>query len=269
MEHTGTTAVEKPLAAQVAKQTEILEGLNIESAPPLKGYVRFEAKPSAETILRFDKREPLLVRWQYGLGRSAVFTSDAKMRWGSEWVTWKGFDKFWTNLSRDLLPRTQAGEATVEYDSANGDLVANYRLGEGVDEPKEVPAIYVIGSDGFKKQMDVIKVGAGVYRGRLAIGARQGLFRVRPLMDSPAFPEVGLYRPEVELTEYGSNQNLLKQVAEFTGGRFEPAPKAVFDPGARMLASTLQLWPGLLGLAVLANLVELVLRKWKGLFGRS
>jgi Ca-activated chloride channel family protein len=269
MEHTGTTAVEKPLAAQVLKQTEILEGLNIESAPPLKGYVRFEAKPSAETILTFDKHEALLVRWQYGLGRSAIFTSDAKARWASEWMQWKGYDKFWTNLSRDLLPHTQAGEATVEYDSANGDLVANYRLGAGVDEPKDIPAIYVIGSDGFKKQVEVRKVGAGVYRGRLPIGSRQGLFRVRPLVDTPAFPEVGLYRPEVELTEYGSNQTLLKQVAEFTGGRFEPSPKAVFDAGGRTLSSTLQLWPGLLALAVLANLAELVLRKWKGLFGRS
>jgi Ca-activated chloride channel homolog len=127
----------------------------------------------------------------------------------------------------------------------------------------------VIGSDGFKKQMDVIKVGSGVYRGRLQIGPRQGLFRVRPLVDTPAFPEVGLYRPEVELTEYGSNQTLLKQVAEFTGGRFEPAPKAVFDAGGRTLASTLQLWPGLLALAIIANLAELVMRKWKGLFGRS
>ena len=269
MEHTGTTAVEKPLSPQVAQQTEILDGLNIESAPPLKGYVRFEAKPSAETILRFDPREPLLMRWQYGLGRAAVFTSDAKTRWAADWIAWKGYDKFWTNLSRDLLPHTQAGEATVEYDSANGDLVANYRLGDGVDEPKEIPAVYVIGSLGFKKQMDVIKVGEGVYRGRLPIGAREGLFRVRPLVDTAAFPEVGLYRPEVELTEYGSNQALLKQVAEFTGGRFEPAPKEVFDPGTRTLASTLQLWPGLLGLAVLANLIELVLRKWKGLFGRS
>jgi Ca-activated chloride channel family protein len=269
MEHTGTTAVEKPLAAQVVKQTEILDGLNIESAPPLKGYVRFEAKPSAETILTFDKHEPLLVRWQYGLGRSAIFTSDAKARWAAEWMHWKGYDKFWTNLSRDLLPHTQAGEATVEYDSANGDLVANYRLGAGVDEPKEVPPIYVIGSDGFKKPVDVRKVGAGVYRGRLPIGSRQGLFRVRPLADTPAFPEVGLYRPEAELTEYGSNQALLKQVAEFTGGRFEPAPKAVFDAGGRTLASTLQLWPGLLALAIMANLAELVLRKWKGLFGRS
>jgi hypothetical protein len=108
-----------------------------------------------------------------------------------------------------------------------------------------------------------------MYRGRLQIGARQGLFRVRPLIETRAFPEVGLYRPEVELTEYGSNPELLKQVSEFTGGRFEPQPKAVFDAGDRSLASTLQLWPGLLGLAILANIMELVMRKWKGLFGKT
>ena len=269
MEHTGTTAVEKTLVPQVAKQTEILDGIDIESSPALKGYVRFEAKPSAETILRFDKREPLLVRWQYGLGRSAVFTSDAKTRWAADWVTWKNYDKFWSNLTRDLLPHTQAGEASVDYDSANGNLVVNYRLGAGVEEPSPLPEIYVIGSDGFKKPIDVRKVAEGLYRGTLDIGARQGLFRVRPLVETRAFPEVGLYRPEVELTQYGSNPELLKQVAEFTGGQFEPAAKSVFDPGARSLASTLQLWPGLLGLAIATNLAELVLRKWKGIFGRT
>ena len=269
MEHTGTTAVEKALTPQVARQTEILEGIDMAGAPALKGYVRFEAKPSAETILQFDKREPLLVRWQYGLGRSAVFTSDAKPRWAADWVSWKSYDKFWANLGRDLLPHTAAGEASVEFDSANGDLVVNYRLGAGVDEPATVPAIYVLGTDGFKKLIEVKKIGAGLYRGRLQIGAREGLFRVRPLVETRAFPEVGLYRPEVEVAEYGSNRELLKQVSEFTGGRFEPAPKAVFDAGDRSLASTLQLWPGLLGLAILANLAELLLRKWKGLFGRT
>ena len=89
-------------------QTEILDGLDIESAPPLKGYVRFEAKPTAETILRFDKHEPLLVRWQYGLGRSAVFTSDAKARWAASWIYWKGFDKFWTQ-SEPRLAAAHAG----------------------------------------------------------------------------------------------------------------------------------------------------------------
>ena len=43
----------------------------------------------------------------------------------------------------------------------------------------------------------------------------------------------------------------------------------VFDPGARTLASTLQVWPGLLGLAIAANLAELILRKWKGIFGKT
>jgi len=269
MEHTGSTAVEKPLVPEVSKPTEILEGVDMASAPPLKGYVRFEAKPTAETILRFDPREPLLMRWQYGLGRSAVFTSDAKTRWATEWVSWKGYDKFWTNLSRDLLPHTQAGEARVEFDSANGDLVVDYRLGPGVDEPATIPAIFAIGSDGFQKQVPVLRTAAGAYRGRLKIGSRQGLFRIRPLADSRVFPEIGLYRPETELTEYGSNPQLLHRVAQFTGGRFEPNARSVFDAGNRSLASVLPLWPGLLAAALLLSLAEIVMRKWNGVFRRS
>jgi hypothetical protein len=30
--------------------------------------------------------------------------------------------------------------------------------------------------------------------------------------------------------------------------------------------ATVRLWPGLLGIAILANLIELMLRKWKGLW---
>ncbi len=239
----------------------------METAPPLKGYVKFIAKPTAETILGID-RDPLLSRWQYGLGRSAVFASDAKARWAADWVTWKGYDKFWANLSRDLLPHAQAGEATVEYDSANGDLVVDYRLGRDVEEPAAIPEIFVFGPDKFEKLIAVKKIAAGTFRGRLQIGAREGLFRVRPLVDSRAFPEAGLYRPEAELADYGSNEALLKQVAEFTGGRFEPDPKVLFDAGQRSIASTMQLWPAFLAFAIVLNLAELVMRKWKGVMAK-
>ncbi len=41
-EHTGTTAMEKQsMQAEVTKPAEILEGVGMESAPPLHGYVRF------------------------------------------------------------------------------------------------------------------------------------------------------------------------------------------------------------------------------------
>ena len=65
MEHTGSTAVEKPVTPVVVKQAEILTGVGMESAPALRGYVRFISKPTAETILTVDEKDPLLVRWQY------------------------------------------------------------------------------------------------------------------------------------------------------------------------------------------------------------
>jgi len=268
LEHTGSTTVERPLTPEILKHPEILNDVGMETAPALKGYVRFISKPTAETILQLDRHDPLLARWQYGLGRSAVFTSDAKTRLAADWVTWKGYDKFWTNLCRDLLPRAQGGEAALNYDSANGDLVVEYRLGRGVPEPDKIPDVYAFGPDGFQQPIPVQKIAAGTFRGRLPIGQRQGLFRVRPVQESRAFPEAGLYRPEAELADYGSNEALLKQVAEFTGGRFQPDPSSVYSGGGRSIASSLQLWPGLLGLAVLLSLAELVLRKWKGVMAK-
>jgi len=267
MEHTGSTAVEKPLKPIVVKQTDVLENVAIETAPALKGYVKFKSKPEADEVLQLEK-DPLYIRWQYGLGRSGIFTSDAKSRWASDWITWPGFDKFWMNVLRDLLPHAQAGEATAEYDATSGDLQVDYRLAPGTEVGK-IPQIFVIGPDQFQKPIVVAKIAEGAYRGRIPVGQRQGLFRIRPVEESPIFPEVGFYRQEDELSQYGSNEFLLKQVATYTGGRFAPAAAAAFDSGGRSIATTLALWPGLIGLAILLNLAELVMRKWKGLFKRA
>jgi hypothetical protein len=88
---------------------------------------------------------------------------------------------------------------------------------------------------------------------------------VRPVEDSRAFPEVGFYRQEDEMQEYGNNVGLLKQIASATGGRFNPAPRQVFDAGGRGISTTMDLWPALLAFAIALNLAELVMRKWKGL----
>ncbi len=272
MEHTGSTAVEKTLRPFVAKNTEILDGVGIDTAPPLKGYVRFISKPTAETILKVDEEDPLLVRWQYGLGRAVVFTSDAKSRWAADWVTWKGFDKLWTNTFRDLLPHAESGEAKAEYDSASGDLVVNYHLGADAEDPAKLPEIFVLGPRGFRQPVPITKLGDKSYRGTIHIGDLQGLFRIRPLDESRAFPEVGFYQPEQELLDYGSNEFLLRSVAQFSGGRFNPDPKQVFDSGGRAQSSTLRLWPMLLGFAIALNLAELLMRKVRrpslsGMFG--
>ncbi|HXS96828.1 MAG TPA: VWA domain-containing protein [Candidatus Limnocylindrales bacterium] len=264
-EHTGSTAVEKQITPKVVKQAEILEGVGMESAPPLKGYVRFQARPTSDTILQADREDPLLVRWQYGLGRSVVFASDAKNRWAEKWVTWPGFDKLWANTFRDLLPHAAESETSADYDRASNELVVDYHLSKSVPEPETIPDIFVIGPNGFQVPLKVTKVAAGHFRGRIPIGQNQGLFRVRPVTDSRAFPEVGFYRQEDEMLEFGNNEALLKQIAAATGGHFNPSPRQVFDAAGRSIESEMQLWPALLALALVLNLVELILRKWKGI----
>jgi uncharacterized protein YegL len=59
-EHTGVTAVEKAIIPKVIKQAEILDGVGMESAPQLKGYVRFVSRPTSDTILMADREDPLL-----------------------------------------------------------------------------------------------------------------------------------------------------------------------------------------------------------------
>ena len=264
-EHTGVTAVEKTIEPKIIKQAEILDGVGMDAAPPLKGYVRFQARPTSDTILQADREDPLLVRWQYGLGRAAVFTSDAKNRWAEKWVTWPGFDKLWANVFRDLLPHAPQAETVADYDRASSELVVDYRLSKNVEEPATIPDIFAIGPNGFQAPLKVNKVAAGHYLGRVAIGQNQGLFRVRPVADSRAFPEVGFYRQEDEMMQYGSNEPLLRQIASATGGRYRPNPRQVFDANGRSIAAVMQLWPGLLAIAIALNLLELVLRKWKGL----
>lgn len=271
-EHTGSTAIEKPTRAELIHPSELLDHVDITSAPALAGYIRFEMKPTADEILAVDNpaaganaKDPLLSEWQYGLGRAAIFASDAKSRWAASWVSWNGFDRLWTNIFRDLLPRGGESEASARFDSANQEIEVEYRLSNGDIELARLPDIYAIGPGDFRRPIDVVRVSPGVYRGRIRIGELTGLFRIRPLNDSREFPEIGLYRQESEMTDYGSNESLLRSISDATGGRFNPPLNRVFDGNGGYVDSTMRLWPGLLALAVLLNLIELAMRKWRGI----
>lgn len=271
MEHTGSSVMEKPVTPEVLERAEILDGVEISQAGPLLGWVKFISKPEAETLLRLDEKDPLLVRWQYGLGRSVVFASDVKDRWAANWVGWSGFDRFWANILRDLLPRSAPTRTEAYFDSSSGDMVLRYEIANVAKRqpPETLPDIYVLGPDGFRKAVPLERTAARSYEARLAIGDRFGLFRASAASDLELFPEVAFYRPNAELEEHGSDEALLRKIADGTGGRFNPSAPQIFDAGGRSIQTIMNLWPGLLALAILFNLVELVARKgWLPWLGR-
>ena len=121
--------------------------------------------------------------------------------------------------------------------------------------------LYVLGTGDFRQAASLERVADREFEARVAIGNRFGLFRIRPASHLDQFPEMAHYRANDELEHYGSNVSLLERIASQTGGRFDPEPSQVFNAGSRSVPTWMNLWPGLLALAILLNLIELLGRK--------
>ncbi|MFN2284935.1 MAG: VWA domain-containing protein [Anaerolineae bacterium] len=87
-----------------APLTPWLPVADITVAPPLRGYVATTPKGAAQVVWEALEGDPLLAVWQYGLGRSVAWTSDATGRWAAGWVDWEGFADFWSAVVRAVLP---------------------------------------------------------------------------------------------------------------------------------------------------------------------
>ena len=90
----------------ITQSHEILSGITGE-LPTIRGFVLTERKdsPLVEVPLRSPKpAEPdtasLLATWTYGLGRTAVFTTDAGNRWADGWVNSPYYDQFFSQMVR-------------------------------------------------------------------------------------------------------------------------------------------------------------------------
>jgi len=69
-----------------------------------------------------DKRNAtILASWTYGLGKTAVFTSDSGRRWATAWTGWENYDKLFSQIVRwSMRPTTDQGEFTVDTDIKDG-----------------------------------------------------------------------------------------------------------------------------------------------------
>ena len=267
MEHTGTSVTEREFTPSAERDYELLAELDLAEPGPLLGWVKFEAKPAAEILLRAGEDDPLLARWPFGLGRAAVFASDAKDRWATNWVAWDGFDVFWANVLRDLLPRAASTETATEYDPATDEIVAFFRQARTPGQP-DAPELYAVGPEGYRRVALPKRTGDG-YEARFPAEGRFGLFRIRPAEESRAFPEVAHYRENSELRRYGADPDLLRSIAAATGGRSNPDPAELFATDGRSVERWMNLWPFCLALAIGLNLLELLARKgWLPVLGR-
>ena len=96
-------------------------GVKWSEAGMLRGYVEVEARSTAEVILSHpETKHPIMVTWRYGLGNVVAMATDAGPRWASSWLTWLGYDRFWTQLSRWALAQSDDRDTSVAVEFEGG-----------------------------------------------------------------------------------------------------------------------------------------------------
>ena len=267
-----STIIEEPFAARLIRPTQATAGIDWGSAPPLGGYVgtaeRDPARSPAITSLVSDKDDPVYAVWQYGLGRAAAFTSDAKPRWAAGWMNWPGFGQFWTQALRDTLRRATASELSprVEVSAGRGHVTVEAVTPGGEFKNNLKLSARVVAPDFTTSEVALEQTAAGKYEGDFAATSR-GAYLVSASEEgggvAPVTGAVNSYSPEFNIT--ASDANLLARISEATGGEVMPALEVAGDlnlferRGSRTRPH--EIWETLMLLALLLLPVDVGVRR--------
>ncbi len=260
---------EEPFKPQVVAQSELIRGIGPGEFPTLRGYVSASGKPRAEVPIVSEKGDPILAHWQYGLGRSVAFTSDAKSRWAQDWMGWSKYRQFWTQVARWAIRRVDASDFNTQVSVENGvgqisvealDREGNFRnflkLRTTVVSPRGVRQDVILEQAGpgrYEARFDTREVGA--YLLNLQELDDQGGVRGAQVLGASVN-----YSPEFNATE--PNLPLLRRLAELGGGRvLSPETDNPFRLNRLKTFQPRDLWDVLLKILVCLFLLDVGIRR--------
>jgi Ca-activated chloride channel homolog len=233
---------------KVAMGEEILRGIPSETIPPLFAYCLTDARPLARIGMKTQKDDPLLATWQYGLGSTLAFTSDAQARWAARWVDWGGFNTFWAQALRYVSRRATKNDyqVTTRHDGSRG-VVEIEAFDQAGNPMKDLPAeIKVATPDGKARDVVVNQVAPGKFRGTFE-ASELGSYIVSLAEDDPAggkrISSSGFSLPyPAEYRNYRANRPLLQRLSQATGGMELKNPIDAMRPAKEPGFSVHELW---------------------------
>ncbi|MBI1302332.1 MAG: VWA domain-containing protein [Phycisphaera sp.] len=202
----------------------------LQAVPRISGYTVTLPRPGLAALdivlANSEATDPIFASWNHGLGRAAVFTSDAGARWATEWPSWGEYRAFWEQTVRWLMrpsaPSNAVARTRIDGDRAIVDLEITRKDG-GFDLVTE-PRGAVVSPDGSLASLRLEQVGAGRWRGEFDLSTA-GTHLASIALSEDEFGRrssvfTAVHAPYArEYRVLGSNRALLEQVAARTGGR--------------------------------------------------
>ena len=217
----------KGIAVSVtATASDIVKG--VASFPPVTGLVLTSRKqnPQIEVPLVAGKNaDPILAHWQTGLGRAAVFTSDARNKWGASWIAAGSFGKFWAQAIRSVARPPMSADFEV------GTTITGEKGSVRVEAIGKDSAFLnflsirgtVVGPDMKASDVRLVQTGPGTYEAQFdtpLTGNYVVVLNYRgPDNTQGVLLSGAAMNQSPELRDLSSNPGAMQRVADQTGGK--------------------------------------------------
>lgn len=258
--------IEGTFQPQPANSHPILRGFVPRQFPNLEGYVAVTPKTEAEVVLRSPEQDPILIAWQYGLGRSLAWTSDSGEEWSQSWQSWNESARFWTQMLAYTFPDPAQGLLSIRIDrtGATPRIVAEARDDDGAPLDLADVGARVQDPTGAESTLRLKQIAPGRYEAALEatdIGAYTvgvALRKGNRQLEASA----GWAKPYAAEFALQPDAAQLERIATISGGRVLESPDQAADAvKAESPRPTQAFWPWLIGLALLLWPVEIAVRR--------
>lgn len=255
--------VEGDFVPVVTSDDEIISSVAEEGLPSLLGYVATTKKARATQLLQSQEGEPILCLWQYGLGKTAAWTSDVKNIWSANWAGWDKTSKLWYNLIQYITTDMGMEGAYAEVEQ-NGKTATIKYVTETFDAATTVQAtISDDKGEAFVTILDPVMPGVytadfdmndtGVYSinlQQLENGETVGSINTATMMQYSL--EYRFYEETTVLEEY----------TKAVGGNMITAANEVFNEELDMVKQRTEIGTFLLVVAVLLFIADIAIRRF-------
>ena len=199
-------------------------------------------------------------------GHSA-FTSDAKSQWAAEWLTWPNFGPFWAQVIRHCMRKSESKGVFVEVqrDGDRSRVIVDSVDPSGRFINQATTKMTVIAPKLERSNVDLEQIAPGRYQAEIQtdVTGAYHLELSQSVNNVPTFRQtrsivVG-YPDELRLGP--ADEDLMKKVAEVSGGKYCPTVMDLFASRDRVAQNVIPLWPYLLMGALSLFLVDVLLRR--------
>jgi Ca-activated chloride channel family protein len=251
--------VEGNITPRQVSPDSVLSSLSSGGLPALGGYLVTSPKDLAEVLLVSDAADPILARWQYGLGRAVAWTSDLRGRWSQDWLQWPGTAQLFTSLVNwTIAPPQGPLRVSLRADAAAGHIAVS-ELSPG-SAPGTVAA-HVVRPDGSAVEVPLAPTAPGEYGGTFPLNG-PGTYLVRAAEDGVGSAEAGLpVSYPAEFRQVTADTRRMQQIAAAGGGHVLVSPAEAFADNLPPLTTPVPLQRVLVLIAAILLPLEVAIRR--------